>query len=329
MPERAPRATPVRHALSHPAARIAMLGIAAAAAIALFLLLDLPGRADYALGLRWRTVTGMLVVAIAVGASTVLLQTVTANRILTPGIMGFDAIFMTIQVTGVLVIGPRLLLGTSPTVLWGIELVLMAGIVVLLYWWLFIKRRLDLHLIVLVGLVIGTMLRAVTTFLQRLLDPDAFAVVQNLVFASFTAIDRDLLLPTGVLVVAAGVSIVPILRSLDALALGRSTAIGLGVAHRRVVMHAVVAIAVMVAASTALVGPVLFFGLLVANAAYSLVGHRHAASIPAAALIGAIVLIGGQTVLARGLGFATELPVVIEFLGGALFILLVLTGRTR
>ena len=184
-------------------------------------------------------------------------------------------------------------------------------------------------MIVLAGLILGTLFRSITTFLQRLLDPDTFAIVQNLVFASFTSVDRTLLLPTGVLVVAALVSLWPIRRSLDVIALGETPAIGLGVRHRAVVMHTVVAIAVMVAASTALVGPVAFFGLLAANLAYSLVGHRHRHSIPAVIAVGVIALVGGQLVLDRVLGFGTELPVVIEFLGGVLFIILVLTGRAR
>jgi iron complex transport system permease protein len=94
-------------------------------------------------------------------------------------------------------------------------------------------------------------------------------------------------------------------------------------------MHVVVVIAVMVAASTALVGPVTFFGLIVANLAYGAVGHRHLRSVPAAISIGVIALVGGQLILARVLGFGTELPIVIEFAGGLFFIVLVLTGRAR
>jgi iron complex transport system permease protein len=205
----------------------------------------------------------------------------------------------------------------------------MAGSITLLYWWLFQKRRLDLHVIVLAGLVLGVTFRAVTAFLQRLLDPDTFAILQDLTFASFTSVDRELLLPTGVLVAVALVSLWPIRRELDVLSLGESTAISLGVEHRRVVMHVIVAIAAMVAASTALVGPVTFFGLIVANLAYGAVGHRHRRSVPASIAIGVIALVGGQLILDRVLGFGTELPIVIEFLGGIFFIVLVLTGKAR
>jgi iron complex transport system permease protein len=312
-----------------PGTRIAILVIVAAALAGVFLLTDLPRAWEYAAGLRGRTVAGMLISAAAIGAATVLFQTITANRILTPGIMGFDAVFLAIQTVTAFVLGPAILILAPAWASWSVELLLMAGAVVLLYWWLFVRRRLDLHVIVLAGLILGVLFRSVTAFLQRLLDPDTFAVVQNLTFASFTSVDRDLLLPTGTLVVAALVSLWPIRRALDVLSLGESVAVSLGVEHRRVAMHAVVAISVMVAASTALVGPVTFFGLIVANLAYATVGHRHVRSIPAAALIGVIALVGGQLILDRVLGFSTELPVVIEFAGGLFFLLLVLTGRAR
>lgn len=312
-----------------PTVWLSGLSALALAVVAIYLFTDLPRMWEYALGLRSRTIIGMLIAAAAVGASTVLFQTITANRILTPGIMGFDAVFLAIQVVVAFAIGPALLVSAPPLASWAVELVLMAGSIVLLYWWLFLKRRLDLHVIVLAGLVLGVLFRSVTAFLQRLLDPDTFAIVQNLAFASFTSIDRGLLAPTGILVGAALASLWPIRRALDALSLGETTAISLGVEHRRVVMHVVVVIAALVAASTALVGPVTFFGLIVANVAYGAVGHRHLRSIPAAIAIGVLALVGGQLILDRLLGFSTELPVVIEFAGGVFFILLVLTGRAR
>ncbi|MWV48450.1 iron chelate uptake ABC transporter family permease subunit [Rathayibacter sp. VKM Ac-2803] len=315
--------------LRSPSLRLLLLATAAVAVVGLYLLTDLPGRWEYALGLRGRTVLGMAIAASAIGVATVLFQTITANRILTPGIMGFDAVFLMMQVVVAFAVGPMLLVAAPPLVTWLAELVLMTGVVVALYSWLFVRRRLDLHVIVLAGLVLGVLLRSITGFLQRLLDPDTFAIVQNLTFASFTSVDRELLLPTGVLVVAAIAALWPIRRALDVLALGEATAVSLGVEHRRTVMHVVLAIAVMVAASTALVGPVAFFGLIVANVAYGVVGHRHLRSIPAAVLVGVVALVGGQLVLDRVLGFGTELPVVIEFVGGILFLLLVLTGRAR
>lgn len=116
--------------------------------------------------------------------------------------------------------------------------------------------------------------------------------------------------------------------ALDVLALGRPAAIGLGIDHDRLCRRALAVVAVLVSAATALVGPVAFFGLLVASLAHLVTrSAHHAHLIPAAAMIGAIILIAGQTVFERVLGLQSTLSVVIEFAGGLLFLFLLLRRR--
>jgi iron complex transport system permease protein len=89
-------------------------------------------------------------------------------------------------------------------------------------------------------------------------------------------------------------------------------------------------VAVLVSVWTALVGPVLFFGLLVTNLAYQVVRtNRHAATVPAAVLLSIICLVGGLAVLQHGLGLDTTLSVVIEFIGGLVFIALLVRSVRR
>jgi iron complex transport system permease protein len=52
--------------------------------------------------------------------------------------------------------------------------------------------------------------------------------------------------------------------------------------------------------------------------------HRHAVLIPAAALIGALILVTGQFLFERLMGSQSALAVVVEFFGGLLFLGLVL-----
>src|SRR5690606_6540650 len=123
------------------------------------------------------------------------------------------------------------------------------------------------------------------------------------------------------------------LRSLaayDVLSLGRDTALGLGIDHRRLVSRILVVVAILIAVSTALVGPVTFFGLLVVSLAHSMAGsYRHVHILPAAILIAVSCLIGGQLVLEQVFAFETNLRVIIEFIGGVTFILLLLRGAAR
>ena len=55
--------------------------------------------------------------------------------------------------------------------------------------------------------------------------------------------------------------------------------------------------------------------------------HRHRLLLPGAALLGATILVAGQVLFERLLGLQSTLSVVVEFLGGLLFLTLVLRRR--
>lgn len=313
-----------------PAVRLGLLAAVVVVLGGVYLLTDVPGSLGYALKIRSRTLAAMAVVAVAVAVSTVVFHTITQNRILTPSIMGFDAFYMLISTVIVFVSGATALLRADEVTLWLVQVLVMVAFSVLLFTWLFGGRRRSIHLMLLVGIVLGTFFRAFTEWMQRMLDPLDFQVLTDTMFASLTRPDRTLLVLTALLVGAACAVLVPLLRTLDVLSLGEPAAIGLGVNHRRVVMVVFGAVSVMVAASTALVGPILFFGLIVANLAYTYAGSfRHAWTVPTAALLGMLCLLGGQLILDRVFGFGASLSIIIELVGGLFFLYLVLRKGAR
>jgi iron complex transport system permease protein len=308
---------------------LAALAVLALVAVAAFLTVGVTGSWEFALRLRSRRVAAMVVVATAIAVSTVLFQTVTNNRILTPSIMGFDALFVLIQTAGVFFFGASTLTGADPRLRFAVEVVVLVGFGAALHRMLFGGSRRDVHVLVLIGVVLGTLFASLTLLVSRLIDPNEFLTLQDLLFASFGSIDADLLGLSAVLVALTVVAVLRLLPRLDVVALGRDTALSLGVDHRRVVDQALLAVAVLVAVATALVGPITFLGLLVANLARQLLGtHRHAWAIPGAGLLAVIALVGGQLVLEQVLGFNSSLSIVINFVGGILFIAL-LTREPR
>jgi iron complex transport system permease protein len=320
------RTDPVRRRADR---RLLVLAALAVVAVGAYLLIDVRGSWAFALRLRWWTVLTMLLVGYAVAVSTVLFQTVTTNRILTPSIMGFDALYALIQTALVAALGAASLTRVPTAAQFALEVGLMVGFSLLLFRRLFGAHARDLHLLVLVGIVLGVMFRSLSSFVQRLLDPNEFYVLQNRLFATFSGVDHTLLTVSALAVAGATVALWRLRATFDVLALGRDMAVSLGVDHRRAVLRILVIVAVLVSVSTALVGPITFFGLLVANLAYRVVGtDRHRATLPAAVLLAVVCLAGGQAVLQHGLGLDTTLAVVIEFVGGLVF-LVMLVRRVR
>ncbi len=309
---------------------LAVLGLAATIAIAVFMTIEARGAWSFILEFRGKKVIGMTVVGVAVAASTVLFQTVTTNRILTPSIMGFDSLYLLITTVLVYYLGSTTFSGLDARMLFGVETLVMSAFALVLFYALFFIGRRSLHLLVLSGLVLGVMLRSFTNLLQRVMDPLEFAVLQDASFASFNTFEGALLLPTGIVVVASLAYVWRLRHRLDVLALGRDMAVNLGLDYRSVVMQVLIVVTALVSVSTALVGPVTFFGLLVANAAYALVrSYQHRFVLPAAGLLAVITLVAGQLLLERVFHLGTSLSVIIEFVGGTLFIYLLLRGMVR
>lgn len=307
-----------------------VLVVMAAFAVALFMTYDLKGSLSFALELRARKVAGMVIVGVAIAYSSVLFHTTTHNRILTPSLMGFDSLYVLIQTVAVFFLGSATFLSVDPRIRFGLETLLMLGMASLLYRLLFGRENRDLFMLVLAGIIIGTIFASATSLLTRLIDPNEFMTLQDLLFANFSTVNRDLLLVAAVVTLATMIYTSSLLNRLDVIALGREHSVSLGINYHSVVRRCLIAIAILVSASTALVGPVAFLGLLVSNLAYQFTGtFRHRYTLLAAGLVAIIALVGGQFILQEVFSSQTRLSVIVSFVGGIYFILLILREGRR
>ena len=268
-------------------------------------------------------------VAVCQAVATVLFHTATSNRILTPSILGFDALYVLTQTALVFAFG------TAATGLEGIPKILaQSGLMVLfatvLYGWLFSGRRANLHLLLLVGIVLGMGFGSVSTFMQRLLTPSEFDVLSARLFGSIGKANLDYLPFAAAFVALILIFVWRRRRHYDVIALGRDVAVGLGVNYRREVVTILVLVAVLVSVSATMVGPMTFYGFLVATLAYQFArGDRHAEILPFAIGIGLVALLGATFVLKHVFAAAGLVTVIIEFIGGLLFLIVILRKGMR
>ncbi len=315
---------------NRPVHIIGCLTVVVLVAAVAFMTLGAKGNWDFVLPFRGAKLAVLMLVAYAIAVSTVLFQTVTANRILTPALMGLDALYQLIQTGLVFMLGAVGAAILDPQFMFLAQCAVMTGFACVLYRSLFSGRLQSLHLLMLVGLVIGVLFRSLSHLMQRIMAPNDFMVLQDRLFANFNTVNSDVLMISAASVLVVTLAGVHRLAVFDVLALGREIAISLGVDYRRTVTQILILISVLVSVATALVGPVTFFGLLVASLAYQIAGsskHRHV--LPIAVLLAMATLIIGQMVLERVFAFDTALSIIIEFAGGLAFIFLVLRRGTR
>ena len=311
---------------------ILLLGLAASVVVAsiAFMTLGAKGPWSFVLPFRGTKLAAIALVGYAIAVSTILFQTVTANRILSPSIMGLDTLYVLIQTALVFLIGSGGAALLTPPALFVTQATAMIGFSALLYMWLFSGRAQSLHLLVLVGLVLGVLFRSAASFMHRIMSPNEFVILQDRLFANFNTVDVSVLSVAALAVIGVSAYGWRKLRILDVMLLGREPAIGLGVDYKRTVSQILIIVAVLVSVSTALVGPTTFFGLLVASLTYRLCRkEQHAVLLPTAALLAILILVGGQVLLERVFALDTALSIIVEFAGGIAFIILILRSGAR
>lgn len=279
------------------------------------------------LPLRMNRVIALILVGVNLSLSTILFQGVTHNNILTPNIMGFEAIYSLIVTIIILMFSKFNIPQPDRLIVFIIQLIIMVLVSVNLFIYIFKKTDNNLFLLLLTGLVIGTLLRSFNSMLTTVMDPDQFMAVQDAKTASFNLIDKQSLILTAIISVISWISIFFKRHDLDIVSLGEEQAINLGLNYQQIVRFSLINTAVLVACSTALVGPLTFFGLLSAQiTAYYLKSNIFKYYLLASSLMGIILLIGGQSILEHLLNQATILPVVIEIVGGCLLLWLIKKG---
>ncbi len=275
--------------------------------------------------LRATSLAVMAVVAFCQGIATVSFQTVTNNRIITPSIMGFESLYVLVQTSAVFFLGAAGILAVQGVGQYLLQVCLMVTFAGLLYGWLLSGRRGNMQIMLLVGIILGAAMGAISTFMQRLLTPSEFDLLMARLIGSIANADAGYLGIAVPLAAVAGGLLWSQTRRLNVLALGRETAINLGVDHQRQTMAVLLLVSVLMAVSTSLVGPLTFLGFLVAMLSYQLADtHDHRLVFPVAWLTGFVVLAGAYFVLKHVFYAAGSVGVIIEIVGGGFFLAYIL-----
>ena len=305
--------------------KLIILAVIALICIGLFSLWNIQGGFSYAFPRRLERVFAMVITGTAIAFATVIFQTVTHNRLLTPSMMGVDSMYEVVQTVIYFILGSASIFVVNRYLNFSVSIIAMILFALLLYRFLFRADKYPIFLLLLAGMIIGTLLGSLVTFLQVIIDPLEYEALQSRLFASFMNVKTELILIAAVILIICFIIGYRMLHKLDVMSLGRDNAINLGVNYDKIVLQVLILASVLIATSTALVGPVTFLGLIVANLAYQYFAtYKHSVLIAGASLISIIALVGGQFIVQHVFNLSTTISVIINFVGGIYFIYLIL-----
>ena len=290
-------------------------------AITLFLVYGLNvNNYEYNLSKRIPRVVAIIITGGSIAFSSIIFQTITNNRIITPSVLGLDSLYGFLQSFVVFIFGTSSIVMTDGRVNFLVSSFLMILGSMILYKFLLGNGKSNIYFLLLVGTIFGTLFKSLSTFMQVLIDPNDYVVLQSKLFASFTNVNTSILL-----VVIIFAFIYDDMRKIDVLHLGRDNSISLGVDYDRISKKLLIVVSILISISTALVGSITFLGILVVNLSYQLIkSYKHKYLIASSILISIIALVGGQFIVERLLNYNTKISIIINFIGGAYFIYLLL-----
>ena len=224
-------------------------------------------------------------------------------------------------------LGSGSILFTNDNLSFLVDLVLMGIIATVVYSWLFKMTGHNVLYVLLVGTVLTSFFSSIQSTLTRVMDPNEYDTLLTSLVASFSNINSEIIIFSVIILALIGVIFRKELALLDVITLGKEQAINLGVDYDRCIRRLLLAVTLCKAVATAMVGPISFLGLIIANISRQLLKtYRHTQLIAGAALMGVIALIGGQFIVERVFVYSIPISVFITVAGGIYFLYLILKG---
>ena len=266
----------------------------------------------YAMKLRAPKLIVMLITAFSIGGASLVFQSIINNTIVTPCLLGMNSLYTLIHAN----------------LSFAVDVVLMGIAATVIYSWIFKKTKHNVLYVLLVGTVLTSFFGSIQTTLTRVMDPNEYDSLVNTLVASFSNINSEIIVFSLILLAAVIFALRKELALLDVLTLGKEQAINLGVDYDRCIRRLLLGVALCIAVATAMVGPISFLGLIIANLSRQLLKtYRHTQLVLGSALFGMIVLVGGQLIVEHIYSYSVPVSVFITVGGGLYFLYLLLTRK--
>lgn len=314
--------------------RLVLMALLALAAAVFYMTLDVNfGNQKlflYAMKIRTPKLIVMLITAFAIGAASIVFQSIINNTIVTPCLLGMNSLYTLIHTAVVFAAGSGSFLAVNANAAFAVDLVLMGAAATLIYSWLFQKTNHNILYVLLIGTVLTSFFGSIQTTLTRVMDPNEYDSLLTSLVASFSNVNSAVILFSLLVMAAVIFFLRKELALLDVITLGRQQAINLGVDYDRTIRRLLLGVTLFIAVATAMVGPISFLGLIIANLSRQLLKtYRHSQLILGSALFGMIVLAGGQTFVEHVYSYSVPVSVFITIFGGIYFLYLLLKERRR
>ena len=283
---------------------------------------------QYILSRRIPTLIVMLIAAFAIGSASIIFQSIINNRIVTPCLLGMNSMYTLVHTAIVFVVGSGSVIATNSNISCAVDLIVMGITATFIYSYMFQKTNHNVLYVLLIGTVLSSFFGSIQSTMIRVMDPNEYDTLLTTLVADFNNVNSEVIVFSLVLLVALVIFLWKDMKLLDVITLGKDQAINLGVDYDRTVRRLLLGVVLCIAIATAMVGPISFLGLIIANLARQMLKtHQHSHLIVGSALMGMLAIIAGQLVSQHVFSYAVPISTFITIGGGIYFLYLLLSKK--
>lgn len=270
---------------------------------------------------RINSIIAIAIASICHSISTISFQTIVNNRIITPSLLGFGALYSTIQTSTLYFFGLTALINFTGNFVFIFQVIIMVLFCLLLYYWLLAGKNSNIQLLLLIGVVLGAGLRSMSSFMSRLISPNEYDILQSRLFASVNNSNSESFVIAIPIVAICVILLLLKSNKLNTISLGKDVAINLGINYKSMSIYILVLISILMAVSTALIGPITFLGFLVAMLTYQACPtFDHKYMLPMSIFMSYLVLTAAYFVMNHVFYAQGVVSIIIELFGGTTFL---------
>ena len=266
----------------------------------------------------------MIICGILIALLSLVFQTISESRILTPSMIGFDSVYVGTQTLLVFMFGAVSSIFANPYLNYLVTTSIMVTVSMLMFGFILRKNKNNLIFLLMFGVVLSGVIRSGSTYLITIMDANDVIHVNAATSVNVNNMNTSIIYMAVPIIFIISMLILCRHRTYNVMSLGPGNAQGLGVNYNREVTWNLFLISLGMSVVTALIGPLAFLGLLAVNIAREMFKtHKHLHLFIGSSFLASLALVFGQGIVELLQG-AVPVMVIIDLVGCSYMFYLIL-----
>ena len=161
-----------------------------------------PNLFRYIISLRIPTLVVMMIAAFSIGSASLIFQSIINNRIVTPCLLGMNAMYTLVHTTVIFMVGSGSIFATNANLSFAVDLIVMSVVATFIYSFMFEKTGNNVLYVLLIGTVLSSFFGSIQSTMIRVMDPNEYDALLTTLVADFNNVNVEVIYFSLILLIA-------------------------------------------------------------------------------------------------------------------------------